>query len=348
MVVQGESSQIKVGKLNLVDLAGSERSKSSGVTGKGLEEMKKINKSLSALGNVIFALTDSKGRSHIPYRDSKLTRLLEDSLGGNCKTTMISMISPSLDSFNETLSTLLFAKRAKTIKNVAKVNEDMDNKALIRKYELELKKLKSELSSKGNPGMNTEILSKLEDQKYQVEEEKKSALAALDEAGKKFLVEREEKKQLEKKIAMLNAQFVSGGHKLEETREFKSALENQQDMLMREFDRKMMQELSKGRQQTDEDKQQLEKFKHLLLKQRDIMITLTTKLNERDDTIEELHEELETYDRINRYVHYRIYFREQEEIIEDKNSKLELIKNLLESNNVILPENFMSSKVKHV
>jgi hypothetical protein len=85
----------KVGKLNLVDLAGSERVRLTGATGQRLEESKKINQSLSALGNVIAALTE--GRPHIPYRDSKLTRILEDSLGGNCKTTMMAMISPALE-----------------------------------------------------------------------------------------------------------------------------------------------------------------------------------------------------------------------------------------------------------
>ena len=95
------SRYIKVGKLNLVDLAGSERVRVTGATGKRLEESKKINQSLSCLGNVIAALTDQKPRSHIPYRDSKLTRILEDSLGGNCKTTMMAMISPSADAFAE-------------------------------------------------------------------------------------------------------------------------------------------------------------------------------------------------------------------------------------------------------
>jgi hypothetical protein len=93
--------QIKVGKLNLVDLAGSERVRVTQATGQRLEESKKINQSLSALGNVIAALTDQKARPHIPYRDSKLTRILEDSLGGNCKTTMMAMISPSADAFGE-------------------------------------------------------------------------------------------------------------------------------------------------------------------------------------------------------------------------------------------------------
>ena len=115
-----------MGKLNLVDLAGSERVNVTGATGKRLEESKSINGSLSALGNVIAALTQPRGRTHIPYRDSKLTRILEDSLGGNCKTTMMAMISPSYDAFNESLSTLKFATRAKKVKNQAKINEDVD------------------------------------------------------------------------------------------------------------------------------------------------------------------------------------------------------------------------------
>lgn len=93
--------QIRVGKLNLVDLAGCERVRVTGATGQRLEESKKINQSLSALGNVIKALTESNGRAHIPFRDSKLTRLLEDSLGGNCKTTMMAMVSPAFDAVNE-------------------------------------------------------------------------------------------------------------------------------------------------------------------------------------------------------------------------------------------------------
>ncbi len=89
----------------------------TGATGQRLQESKSINQSLSCLGNVISALTEQKQRNHIPYRDSKLTRLLEDSLGGNCKTTMIAMISPAFDAYNESISTLKFATRAKKIKN---------------------------------------------------------------------------------------------------------------------------------------------------------------------------------------------------------------------------------------
>ena len=138
----------KVGKLNLVDLAGSERVRLSGATGQRLEESKKINQSLSALGNVIAALTDVRGRQHIPYRDSKLTRILEDSLGGNCKTTMMAMVSPALEAILESVSTLKFANRAKNIKNLATINEDMDQRSLLRKYERELKRLRAELENR--------------------------------------------------------------------------------------------------------------------------------------------------------------------------------------------------------
>jgi kinesin family protein 3/17 len=121
-----------VGKLNLVDLAGSERVSITGAVGTRLEESKYINKSLSALGNVIAALTDKQTRTHIPYRDSFITRILFDSLGGNCKTTFMGMITPSPDSYGESLSTLKFASRAKNIKNDARINEDINQNALLR------------------------------------------------------------------------------------------------------------------------------------------------------------------------------------------------------------------------
>ena len=101
----------KAGKLNLVDLAGSEKIGKTGAKGQTLEEAKKINQSLSALGQVIKALADAK--VHIPYRDSKLTRILQEALGGNSKTSLIVACSPHLDNIEETISTLQFAKRAK-------------------------------------------------------------------------------------------------------------------------------------------------------------------------------------------------------------------------------------------
>jgi len=102
-------------KLHLVDLAGSERVAKSGATGDGLKEAIAINQSLSMLGTVINALTDQRGGTHIPYRSSKLTHLLEDSLGGNSHTVMLAAASPSARSYFETLSTLQYAARTKLI-----------------------------------------------------------------------------------------------------------------------------------------------------------------------------------------------------------------------------------------
>lgn len=99
-----------MGKLNLADLAGSEKIGKTGATGETLEEAKKINQSLSTLGNCINALTKSK-RGYIPYRDSKLTHILRESLGGNCKTTLIITCSPHKFNFDETVSTLKFGQR---------------------------------------------------------------------------------------------------------------------------------------------------------------------------------------------------------------------------------------------
>ena len=119
-----ETGSAKSGQLFLVDLAGSEKVGKTGATGQTLEEAKKINKSLSALGMVINSLTDGKS-THIPYRDSKLTRILQESLGGNSRTTLIVNCSPSSYNDAETLSTLRFGVRAKSIKNKAKINAEL-------------------------------------------------------------------------------------------------------------------------------------------------------------------------------------------------------------------------------
>lgn len=119
-----ESGSAKSGQLFLVDLAGSEKVGKTGASGQTLEEAKKINKSLSALGMVINSLTDGKS-THIPYRDSKLTRILQESLGGNSRTTLIINCSPSSYNGEETLGTLRFGVRAKAIKNKAKINAEL-------------------------------------------------------------------------------------------------------------------------------------------------------------------------------------------------------------------------------
>ena len=151
-----ESGSAKSGQLFLVDLAGSEKVGKTGASGQTLEEAKKINKSLSALGMVINSLTDGKS-THIPYRDSKLTRILQESLGGNSRTTLIINCSPSSYNDQETISTLRFGVRAKAIKNKAKINAELsplEMKQLLKKaqnqvmtYEVYVSSLEGEVQS---------------------------------------------------------------------------------------------------------------------------------------------------------------------------------------------------------
>merc|ERR1719198_2131479 len=144
-------SKFRVGKLNLVDLAGSERQKKTQATGDRLKEGTKINLSLNALGNVISALVDSK-KGHVPYRDSKLTRLLQDSLGGNTKTIMCANCGPADDNYDETVGTLRYANRAKNIKNKPKINEDPKD-AMLREFQEEIARLKAALEDAGGGTM---------------------------------------------------------------------------------------------------------------------------------------------------------------------------------------------------
>lgn len=136
---------MKCGKLNLVDLAGSENISRSGARDGRAREAGEINKSLLTLGRVITALVEHLG--HIPYRDSKLTRLLRDSLGGKTKTCIIATVSPSVHCLEETLSTLDYAHRAKNIKNKPEVNQKMMKSALIKDLYSEMEKLKAEVNA---------------------------------------------------------------------------------------------------------------------------------------------------------------------------------------------------------
>ncbi|RAL11897.1 putative kinesin family protein (BimC) [Aspergillus homomorphus CBS 101889] len=134
---------VSFGKLNLVDLAGSENIQRSGAENKRAAEAGLINKSLLTLGRVINALVDKS--PHIPYRESKLTRLLQDSLGGKTKTCIIATISPSRSNLEETISTLDYAFRAKNIRNKPQINSTMPKKTLLREFTAEIEKLKGEL-----------------------------------------------------------------------------------------------------------------------------------------------------------------------------------------------------------
>ena len=176
----------KTGRLYLVDLAGSEKIDKTGATGTTLEEAKKINLSLTTLGKVIAALTDKKIK-HIPYRESKLTRILSESLGGNSKTCLVITCSPHPFNEQETLSTLRFGTRARSIKNNAKVNREYtipELKRLLEKAEkeIELKQdtielLTLEIQKLGGTIPGEENLRELAEQarKQREEEEEKKA-----------------------------------------------------------------------------------------------------------------------------------------------------------------------------
>ncbi|XP_043375517.1 kinesin-like protein KIF11 isoform X3 [Dermochelys coriacea] len=135
---------VKIGKLNLVDLAGSENIGRSGAVDKRAREAGNINQSLLTLGRVITALVERA--PHIPYRESKLTRILQDSLGGRTKTSIIATVSPASVNLEETLSTLEYAHRAKNIMNKPEVNQKLTKRALIKEYTEEIERLKRDLA----------------------------------------------------------------------------------------------------------------------------------------------------------------------------------------------------------
>ena len=329
MKICNGKKRFKSGKLNMVDLAGSERVKISGATGKQLDESRRINKSLSALGNVINALTDPKTK-HIPYRDSKLTRLLQNSLGGNCKTSMIAMISPYDGSYNESISTLNFAKRAKIIRIKASINEEVNQNALISQYEKELSRLRQELSEKNEIINSNAFIKKIEMEKLQAEKDKNEALQALEKASLRFLQEREEKRKLEKKIEIMNFQMIPGGQKIkiEDTPEFKTLLQKHQILLEKDFNEKLS-DLEKEKELIQISKEQVDSYNSLLHKQREKMDNLTNNLKEKEDNINHLNEMIDSYEKI---------INEQDNIIEIKNQRIKLLENILIKNKVKFPK----------
>ncbi|KAI5808543.1 hypothetical protein DFH27DRAFT_593710 [Peziza echinospora] len=200
---------LRTGKLNLVDLAGSENIGRSGAENKRAREAGMINQSLLTLGRVINHLVDKS--QHIPYRESKLTRLLQDSLGGRTKTCIIATISPNKDSLEETMSTLDYAARAKNIRNKPQVNQLVAKKALIKEYVLEIERLKGDLVAarqKNGVYMTDEsfrdFTEQSESRRIQVEEQERKielltirATKAAEELREKLLLLNASKKELQ-------------------------------------------------------------------------------------------------------------------------------------------------------
>jgi hypothetical protein len=222
-VAGAEDPKIRGGKLNLVDLAGSERQSKTQATGQRLEEAKKINLSLSALGNVISALV-AGGKKHVPYRDSKLTRLLQDSLGGNTKTLMIAAISPADYNFEETIGTLKYASRAKQIQNKPKINEDPKD-AMLKQMADELKMLRQQLEGAGGavaPAKGRVSNEEAERKRRELEEQaRRQAMIEGEHAefenayqkGESELAEQKRiREEMERKLAEIQAK-VAGGNK---------------------------------------------------------------------------------------------------------------------------------------
>ncbi|XP_017862241.1 PREDICTED: kinesin-like protein KIF3A [Drosophila arizonae] len=213
-LVEGGMQHVRMGKLQLVDLAGSERQSKTQASGQRLKEATKINLSLSVLGNVISALVDGKS-THIPYRNSKLTRLLQDSLGGNSKTVMCATISPADCNYVETISTLRYASRAKNIQNRMHINEEPKD-ALLRHFQEEIARLRKQLEE-GN--FEEELLpsGEGEDEEDTCDDEleapldielESAASAATSPTGKKIRKKREKSDKEKEELAMRKSQHL--------------------------------------------------------------------------------------------------------------------------------------------
>jgi len=182
-------SAVRTATLTLVDLAGSERQKDAKSEGLRLKEGGYINKSLLTLGTVIHKLSEG-GSAHVPYRDSKLTRMLQSSLGGNSRTAVICAITPAAAHAEETLSTLKFATRAKSVQNRAQQNEVLDDRALLKRYQQEIASLRAQLAKLqqgdlSKQGCSNDFVRALEQNAAEAERERERIRSQLEEAENK-------------------------------------------------------------------------------------------------------------------------------------------------------------------
>ncbi|UJR28430.1 hypothetical protein I4U23_009670 [Adineta vaga] len=302
------AKRIRAGKLHMVDLAGSERQSKSGAEGNTLKEATKINLSLSTLGNVISALVDGKS-THIPYRNSKLTRLLQDSLGGNSKTAMIANIGPADYNYDETLNTLRYANRAKNIKNHARVNEDPKD-AMLRNLEDELQRLRKQAEDAGgedDDGSGSEVSEidengqrvvrkrqlhvrqeRKEEIEREIEEERRKLQADTEKSQKerdkiaRALIEKQEELQsmkqqddLQDKIRRLEGMYIVGGENLLDKAD-------KQARLLEESE----QELEKRVQNEEQLRKQLQQKEAETL---DVQVKYTTLKEEAEDLTRKLN-----------------------------------------------------------
>ena len=178
-----EDGAVLVAHLNLVDLAGSENVRHTGVAGERLREAGKINTSLLTLSRIIKSLA-SGNQAHLGFRDSKLTRLLQESLTGKTRTALIACATPSAHYVEETKSTLLFAQRAKTVKTCAEVNEILDDAAMLKRLRRDLKKAQTELESLKEGKQNTNAIEEMKVREKRSMEERERLEAQLSKLEK--------------------------------------------------------------------------------------------------------------------------------------------------------------------
>ena len=253
-------------RLNLVDLAGSERIRLSGASGVRLGETKAINQSLSALANVISALI--KHRQHVPYRDSKLTRLLQSSIGGNTRTTLLAMLSPSPAHWAENVSTLAFASRARKVENRVELNEGVDERSLLRKYERELTRLRAEVAERGENVVDVRRLMRVAEEKRRVEEDKAAALERVKALSESLQREKALKRTLEAKIEEMNGRMLVGGGGDARAMELK----------VKELERRW-EEAEAARAQLSEVAEKSEAYELLVQQQRDVIRRMTQSID---------------------------------------------------------------------
>ncbi|XP_060523746.1 kinesin-like protein Klp68D [Cylas formicarius] len=312
-----DSKTMKVGKLNLVDLAGSERQSKTGATGDRLKEATKINKALSSLGNVIYALAENS--SHIPYRDSKLTRLLQDSLGGNSKTIMIANVGPANINYEETITTLRYAYRAKSIKNKPIKNEDIKNGKLLLLQE-EIERLKALISEKSNGIEINGLDSEGEDENSESEINE-------GEKEKQLEVGKLEVDELAKKLRALEKQMVHGGKNiLDSVNENELKLEQQRleiaDRKKRE--REIQQRLELEEETCTELKQVFASLQQQVDYKRDKMKRLNSKLQQIRQEMKDNHE---------------VYLKDRQELEEANNEAAMQLRKLF-----LIIDNFIPSE----
>ncbi|WRT68693.1 uncharacterized protein IL334_005673 [Kwoniella shivajii] len=209
----GGEDLLRIGKFNLVDLAGSEAIGRSGATEKRAREAGMINQSLLTLGRVISALVE-KG-SHIPYRESKLTRLLQDSLGGRTKTCIVATVSPTRSNLEETLSTLDYAIRAKSIRNRPEVNAHLTKTGLLKEYVGDIERLKNELlAAREKNGIYIP-----EEQWREMQESQSRQKSDYEEAKLKAGVIEVELETIKKEFDQVTSRFLATSEELSQVRE---------------------------------------------------------------------------------------------------------------------------------